>query len=160
MGAVNPRAQRGFTLLELLIVMTVIGALLGTATFAMGPDPERQGRQTLTDLGARLSALREQAVLLDSQYGIALTDTRWQAMALRDGAWAPMKPGGEIEAGLGWRLQVDGQSVLLSATPPGTPQLLALASDELSGFKLHLHRQGNDIGVLRSDGASDPELGP
>lgn len=33
----KPFAQRGFTLLELLIVMAVIGAVLATASLAMGP---------------------------------------------------------------------------------------------------------------------------
>lgn len=156
----KPLAQRGFTLLELLIVMAVIGAVLATASLAMGPDPHRQGRQALAELGARLSALREQAVLLDSQYAIALSEAGWQAMALREGTWTELPPAGALGTGMAWQLTVEGQAVLLPATLPATPQLLVLASDELSSFELRLQWQGQSVGVLRTDGAGDPELRP
>lgn len=156
----KPLAQRGFTLLELLIVMAVIGAVLATANLAMGPDPQRQGRQILAELGARLSALREQAVLLDSQYGIALSEAGWQAMALQEGAWTVLPPAGSLGTDLAWELTVEGQAVSLPPTVPATPQLLALASDETSSFELRLRWQGARIGALHTDGASDPELQP
>lgn len=156
----KPLAQRGFTLLELLIVMAVIGAVLATASLAVGPDPRRHGRQALAELGARLSAMREQAVLLDSQYGIALSEAGWQAMALREGTWTVLPPAGALGTGLAWELTVEGQVVSLPANLPAKPQLLALASDELSGFELRLRLQGESIGALHTDGTGDPELQP
>lgn len=111
-------------------------------------------------MGAQLSALREQAVLLDRQYGIALNEAGWQAMALREGAWTALPSTGTLGTGMAWQLTVEGQAVLLPASGPAKPQLLALASDELSSFELHLRWQGQSVGVLRTDGAGDPELQP
>lgn len=140
--------------------MAVIGAVLATASLVVGPDPQRQGRHTLMELGARLSALREQAVLLDRHYGVALSEGRWQAMGLHEGTWVALEPTGILVDNLAWQLKVGGQPVPLPTTVPSAPQLLALASDELSEFELSLQMNAERIGVLHSDGARDPEVKP
>ena len=40
-----PRRCRGFTLLELMIVLVLIGVLMGMVSFATGSSPARQARQ-------------------------------------------------------------------------------------------------------------------
>lgn len=152
--------EAGFTLLELLIVLIVISALAGTVSLAIGPEPQREGRQQAAELGIQLSTLRQQAVLLDQQYAVAMTQSSWRAMALKDGVWSPLQHPRQLPAGLIWQLRIEGQAITLPLAEPDTPQLLALASDELTAFELSLQSGQQSTIVLRSDGVGDPEPGP
>ena len=63
---------RGFTLLELMIVIVVVGVLLGMVSFVGGGSPAREVRQEAEAMVQVIHQLRERAVFEGQEYGLRL----------------------------------------------------------------------------------------
>ena len=84
------RACRGFTLLELMIVVALIGVLLGMVSFATGPNPARQARQQADAIVQLIAQLRERAVLDGQEFGLRLSREGYRALRLDEQDWRPL----------------------------------------------------------------------
>lgn len=148
------RRCRGFTLLELMIVIVLIGVLVGMVSFAAGINPARQARQEAHDLGAIIRQLRERAVIEGQEYGVRLSIGGYRAMRLDARGWEPLTAFYRWPDNLRLRLQHDGYSVSLGADE-GPPQLLMLSSDETSTFMLTFEIRGRIWSSLSADGIGE-----
>lgn len=148
------RRCRGFTLLELMIVIVLIGVLLGMASFAAGPNPARDARQAAHGMAGVIQQLRERAVLEGAEYGVRLSDGGYRGMRLGAQGWQPLATLYAWPQNTRLRLEQDGHPVSLGADA-GAPQLLMLSSDEASAFSLTFATPGNKLSSLRSDGLGE-----
>ena len=85
-------AARGFTLLELLVVVLIIGITLGLVVPTLHPDRERR----LDEEGRRLVALirlaGEEAVLQDREFALELAPHGYRFLTLEeDKGWIPVQ---------------------------------------------------------------------
>ena len=145
---------RGFTLLEMMIVIVLIGALLGMVRLATGPDPQRQARYQVQVLAGMIEQLRERAVRDGQEYGIRLSDSGYRAMRLEAREWKPMAALERWPDGLRVELDQDGFPLKLGADA-GLPQVLMLSSDETSVFNLTFRVRGRTLLRLSSDGPGE-----
>jgi general secretion pathway protein H len=142
------REHRGFTLLEVLVVVAIIGVM---ATLALSSI----GNRSLDDrLGLEARRLRElfalaadEAVLQGLELGFVQTAEGYEFLVLKEGRWQPLEGSGPLRARalaepFYLRLQVDGRPV----TPVRTgdpkaelqPQVLLLSSGDATEFVLDL----------------------
>jgi general secretion pathway protein H len=150
---------RGFTLLELMIVIVLIGVLLGMVSFAAGVNPARQARQEADVLMQVIQQLRERAVLEGQEYGLRLSTDGYRAMRLEVRGWESVTAFHRWPENVLLRLKRDGYS-LIPGADEGPPQLLMLSSDETSVFTLTfaskertwLSLSGDGIGEVAIDG--------
>lgn len=77
-----PRRSRGFTLLELMVVIALVGIVLGVAGLAAGNTPARQARQEAGQVLQLIQQLREQAVIEGREYGVRVRRTEYQVWRL------------------------------------------------------------------------------
>jgi general secretion pathway protein H len=88
-GNSRPAAERGFTLVELMVVLTVIGLASAAAVLAM-PDP----RGRLVDEGARFAArvraAQDSAVITGRPVSVWVTPTGYGFDERRDGRWVAL----------------------------------------------------------------------
>ncbi len=145
---------RGFTLLELMIVMVLIGILMGMVSFATGPNPGLQAREQAQGLASIIRHLREQAVLDGQQYGLRLSVDGYRALTLDVQTWTPISPFYRWPENLRLQLEVDGQFVDLGSDD-GPPHLLMLSSDETSAFSLTFSSADTTWLNLSSDGIGE-----
>ncbi|CAI8911007.1 general secretion pathway protein H [Pseudomonas sp. IT-P12] len=145
---------RGFTLLEMMIVIVLIGALLGMVSLAAGPDPQRQARYQVHALAGMIQHMRERAVLEGREYGIRLSDSGYRAMRLEAREWKPMAALQPWPDGLRVQLDKDGHPLRLDADA-GLPQVLMLSSDETSAFTLTFTVRGRTLLHLSGDGLGE-----
>ncbi|MHC8303829.1 type II secretion system minor pseudopilin GspH [Pseudomonas sp. PB3P13] len=145
---------RGFTLLELMIVIVLIGVLLGMVSFATGPNPARQARQEAEGIAGMIQQLRERAVLEGQEYGLRLSVDGYRAMALEGEGWQPLAALNRWPENLRPQLEVDSQFVDLGVDD-GPPQLLMLSSDETSAFSLTFASADTTWLNLSSDGIGE-----
>lgn len=126
---------RGFTLLELMIVIVLIGVLLGMVSLATGGSPVRQVRQEADVMVQVIHQVRQRAVFEGQEYGLRLSSEGYRVMRLAIRGWEPVTPLSRWPASVTPRLSQDGYLISLGADE-GAPQLLMLSSDETSVFKL------------------------
>lgn len=151
------RRCRGFTLLELMVVIVLIGVLAGMVSLAIGPSPAREARQQAQDFIRVVQQLRERAVLDGVEYGVRVQPRGYQALRLAPRGWTAMAPLHRLPEGMTLGLEQDGHAWVLDEAS-GAPQLLMLSSDEISPFRLLVKVAGQRIARVSSDGLAEPSI--
>ncbi|MHC8316579.1 type II secretion system minor pseudopilin GspH [Pseudomonas sp. LB3P31] len=149
-----PHRSAGFTLLELMIVIVLIGILLGMVSLAMGQNPARQARQEAGNIVSLIHQLRERAVLEGQEYGLRLSADGYRGMRLDAQGWESTTVFYPWPENLRLHLELDGAITSLGADE-GPPQLLMLSSDETSAFTLTFMTADTTWLSISSDGIGE-----
>jgi len=141
--------ERGFTLLELLVVLVIIGIITSLAVVRIGnplADQLSEESQRFTRL---FQLAKEEAILENREYGIGLWYGGYLFFDYEQETWRPVvtdrffKPR-EWPAGIEAELELEAQLVSLSEEPPEQPQIFILSSGENTGFTLFLQQLDNE----------------
>ena len=167
--------QRGFTLIEIMVVMLIIGIMITATVLSSGIahgdrdlEKERDRILGLTDY------MREQASLQNREFGIRCYDGGYEFVVYnRDpnnmdaGLWQrvaddPLMRSRHLPEGLDLELAVDGRRIKL---PPEevkddelAPQVLLYSSGELNLFELTLRREPAGAGVRIAPSAAEDRI--
>jgi general secretion pathway protein H len=158
----QPCASSGFTLIEILVVVVILGVLAGAVTLAIGGvGGERQLARQAEQLRALLGYACEHAELGGRDIGISMDKRGYRFSRLNHTNWLPadtdeLRPRAWLE-GTDARLTRDGLDIQIAEDSPDKPQLVCFASGELTPFRL-------DLGLAdlpqryRLDGQADGEV--
>lgn len=149
------RRSRGFTLLELLLVMLLAGIALGMAGLVGGGDRKRLAYREAGLLLQLVQHARQQAVLEGQELGLRIDRQGYQLMMRSGQRWAAAGQRRAIELDL--QLEIDGLAVSVQGQGNGA-QLVFASNDEYTPFSLHLHEAGVRLASITSDGLNDPWL--
>ena len=145
------RAAAGFTLIEMLVVVVIIGVLAGFSVLSISTRSldDRLGLEA-ERLEKLIALAAEEAEIQGIEIGLHLEKDRYEFLTLSpEGAWAPLTDNGalrqrSIPEPLQARLSVEGRPANTSTTNSETltPQVLLLSSGEVSPFVLELLAPG------------------
>ena len=142
--------SKGFTLLELLIVMLMIGIIISFATLAIGDNKQQILRQETQRLAALIQTSQQQAIFKNQEYAIHFTEHNYTFYILTEqGTWQRLKQPPlrqrQLTAGLALDIEIEGEEIRLGVADTETmPQLLLLSSGEITPFRIALWHQSNE----------------
>jgi general secretion pathway protein H len=156
----SPRHQAGFTLLEILVVLILLGIILSVAVLSTGGGKERELEQEVQRMVRLIQLAKEEAILNRFELAVKFSPNAYEFLRQEGENWLPYSDhrlfyqrnlGEEYEL----RLLQDGISVSLLEEDAG--RILLLSSGEMTPFELYIglfnselryHVIGNALGEI------------
>jgi general secretion pathway protein H len=144
------RNNRGFTLIEIMIVIVIIGITVGFALIAFGDFGEsKRILFSAEQLASNLRLAQQQAILETSTLGLRIDNTSYQILQLQDNAqWQPISNKGIF------KMTYFPKNTFItlntdSHPKAGTPSIIINASGDLTPFTLSFgSNKENKLAVL------------
>ncbi|MBF0284145.1 MAG: type II secretion system minor pseudopilin GspH [Magnetococcales bacterium] len=169
----GPASRRsGFTLLELLVVMVIIGILSGMAVLSTGlVGAERTTETEVRRLQALMRLGREEAIVSVRDLGLSLTMESYRFLVLgEEGEWLELGAEEEhlkarlLPNNLQLTLMVDGRAASLAGRVNDrreglSPQIVFHSSGEMTPFRLDWRFPGQVPYRLSGDGFGHMSVG-
>lgn len=136
--------QAGFTLLELMVVLVLIGIIFGFAVLSLGGDKLAEAMEQETRrLVMLISLANDEAIIRGDEIAIYFTDTGYSFLVLEPAGWAPAPDEDrllkeyKLPHGVQLSIEVEGEAPEL--VPPDennslSPQVFILSSGEMTPF--------------------------
>jgi len=155
-----PREPTGFTLLEVMVAILIIGVTMGTLTLAVTPHGH-----SVNEEGKRLAALlnlaREEAILNTTETAMELSPSAYRFTRLTADTWQPIADDETLRArtlpaGMTLRLTLEDEILPLppfsakeEAIGQAPPRITLWSSGEVSPFRLTIedHRLGSSCTI-------------
>jgi len=146
--------QRGFSLLEIMVVVTIIGIFIGVAVLSIDvTGRDRDSEQEMFRLKSLVDLLREESLLQGIDYGVLFTRTGYQFYFYDYEQRLWLQPnddrllaGRELPESLDLAVTVDDRLVVLAEPPDlengdtGEPQVMILSTGEMTPFEIEVFR--------------------
>lgn len=151
--------HNGFTLIEVMVVLVIIGVLVSFAVLSLGDGGKRD---RLMEEGKRLAALIElasdQAVLEGREWGVHVAADGYLFMSLKDGKWQEVTGDNlfrarQLEDGFSLELRMEDVAVTLTPSEgqtdvkedtPLAPQAFLMSSAERTPFEVVITAPGGE----------------
>lgn len=155
------RNQRGFTLIEIMVVITIVAVLMGAVTLSF----PRTGDNLLKEQAERFSALislaQDEAILQSSELALFVNKTGYVFYRNQNGSWAPYSsrpfsqrtyPGGITASTI-----VEGVDLNFKENIEATPQIIIFSSGEMTPFSYVFNYQNKSKITLEISATGDIE---
>lgn len=154
------RSSGGFTLLEILVVIVIIGVIVAAGTLALGVlGKDREIEDQTRRFWAVMQQAREEAELQGLDTGVYVCSAGYEFVRLdqRLNTWQPIQNDElyaqrQLPEGLKFRTWIEAREIVLKPEAPDwklkeaskkyAPQIMVLASGDIIPFELRIERDG------------------
>lgn len=159
-------SQRGFTLIEVMVVIVIIGVLINFVTISMGRNsPQDQLKTEAQRLSSLIGLASEEALLRSVLIGVDIGEEAYSFLRLEEGTWVPMddnlfRPRQLPE---GMLFDIASTQQVGEDEEENLPEIILLNSGEMTPFALKLSSDridsyyrltGNELGERTLDHVS------
>lgn len=152
--SVDTHSQRGFTLLELLLVILIIGIILSFAALSIGRGNERAIEDEMKRLAGLIELAAQEATLESRELAVQFNGNKYEFLALKDNKWARITGDDTfrprtLPEEMHLTVRIEDEPVNLgTATSQETenvlPRIYLLSSGEITPFQLILKDATNN----------------
>ncbi|MHB1237390.1 MAG: GspH/FimT family pseudopilin [Gallionella sp.] len=146
-----PRVSRGFTLLELLVVMVIVGITLGAVAFNAMPSERQALQNEAQKIALLLQSARDEAIVRNRPVAFETDGEGYRFLVRENNAWQPL-----LDDDLLRERPFKHPPVILSLSPPSleqTSRLRIVFGREPVGIPFVLTLANSDAQVaIRADG--------
>lgn len=147
-GTVDTRSQRGFTLLELLLVILIIGIILSFAALSIGGGNERAIEDEMKRLAGLIELASQEATLESRELAVQFNGNKYEFLAFEDNKWVlitgddTFRPR-TLPEEMRLTARIEDEPVSLGKEESGgtentLPRIYLLSSGEITPFQLML----------------------
>ncbi|MHB1616505.1 MAG: type II secretion system minor pseudopilin GspH [Metallibacterium sp.] len=140
---------RGFSLVEMLVVVLIIGLMTGVAVLSMSLGESHPARDNAERLAELVREASENASMQGQNLALGFWRHGWRFYVLRGGgAWQPLTDDTLLRArtlprGLALTLDLQGEQVTLKDHDKTKPQVFLLSSGEMQPFVVEIRGSGH-----------------
>ena len=159
-------AQQGFTLIEVMVVVIIIGVLINVVTLSFGrSSPEDQLKTEAQRLSSLIGLAGEEALLRSALIGVDISEEAYGFLRLDEGVWQPMDDNlfrpRQLPEGMEFNIASSQQAG--EDEEENIPEIILLNSGEMTPFELKLSSDridsyyrliGNEMGERTLDHVS------
>ncbi len=150
----SPANQRGFTLLEIMVVLVIMGIMVSFATLGLGQSPEKPLGEESDRFKARFFLAAENAILEGRDLGLGVHKGGYEFFELLDEKWIPLAGDPQLRKtklpeGMEAQLTLEAVEIVMPGKPPEKPQIFILSSGESTPFTLEFSFDDPDIEPAR-----------
>lgn len=133
--------QRGFTLIEVMVVVVIIGVLINFVSLSIGRNsPADQLKTEAKRLSSLIGLASEEALLRSALIGVDISEEEYRFVRLEEGVWQPME-----DNLFRSRKLPEGMEFTIASTQQtgedeeeNIPEIILLNSGEMTPFELKL----------------------
>ncbi len=150
-----PRSCKGFTLLELMVVLLIIGITLTFITFSVSTREDEIGMEARR-LAALINLAKDEAILNTKEYGWSFTENEYGFVQFVEDGWEELEDDEvlrrrKLPDGVSFEVYLEGERVaqedfsLTENEEMQPPRIYLLSSGEYTPFSIVLADQYSDI---------------
>ena len=139
--------EAGFSLLELLVVLVIVGLMSATVVLSMRPPTETEADYQETLLGA-LNQTTKTAIYTGRVHALSASEAGLHLMVYANREWSVQQDFTSADIAIG-QLEIEGSEIELPETP--TPLVLFEPTGEVTDFALDLRSAAQDVTLTVSD---------
>lgn len=166
-------AQRGFTLIEILVVVVIIAVLVSVVTMTVRSDPDAAVEEEAQRLAALLRFARQEALLQGRELALEFTRDGYTFLTLEGQEWLPLSDRiyrrRTLPQDVDMELYIEGEQFDLATLARAAgddeeedavpPRVYILSSGEMTPFEVVLQRDGSDVSFqVRGDPVGQPQV--
>lgn len=135
--------QRGFTLIEVIVVMAIISFVLTIATISIGDPQVKRMKQQTERIASLVQIIKEQAIFNSQDYALSIWESGYSFYTYNEAGWVPVRGDRifrerELPQGLQLVLYLEGVRVNLDRNDSKKPQIFITSDGEISPFQIEL----------------------
>ncbi|MBL1432587.1 MAG: type II secretion system protein GspH [Gammaproteobacteria bacterium] len=142
--------QKGFTLLELIVVTLIIGVIVGSVSLSSGLNRQVDVKEEIERLAALIDLAAQESVFKSTEIAVEFEENSYRFLTLVENEWQPIEADRllrerQLPAGLEIELFIEGEEKeIFSVKTEGSdkknipPRIFLLSSGELTPFEISL----------------------
>lgn len=155
--------QRGFTLIEIVVVVVIISLVITMTTISMGNPQAKRMKQSSTRVATLLQLAKEQAIFNSQDYALSVWESGYSFYTLSETGWNIVTDDRvfrerKLPDGLEFFLYLDELKVILGREDKKKPQIFITSDGEISPFKLEITDHKEWLYQISFDETGDFEI--